>query len=80
LSDWLRLLKLHVTDGRGALERVRRAGFGIHTYEVNDEDTISRIAELGIERFDTDALTKALAMRQTSAAGGRTRRANGAAR
>lgn len=58
------------------VERVRAAGFGIHTYEVNDESTFSRIAELGIERFDTDALTKALAMRRTYAAGGPTRSAD----
>lgn len=45
------------------VERVRGAGFEVHTYEVNDEDTFSRIAELGIERFDTDTLTSALAMR-----------------
>lgn len=51
------------------VKRVRSAGFGVHTYEVNDESTFSRIAELGIERFDTDALTMALAMRESVRSG-----------
>jgi glycerophosphoryl diester phosphodiesterase len=45
------------------VERVRRSGFEIHTYEVNDEMTFSQIAQLGIERFDTDTLVKALVLR-----------------
>lgn len=43
--------------------RVRGAGLAIHTYEVNDQRVFSQIAELGIERFDTDELKRALALR-----------------
>jgi len=46
------------------LARVRSAGFDIHSYEVNDERTFSRVADLGVARFDTDELPSVLVMRE----------------
>lgn len=49
------------TEVVGAL---RDDGFLVHSYEVNDDASFAHIAQLGIERFDTDELERALALRR----------------
>lgn len=42
---------------------VHSSGLEVHAWDVNDEESLSRVAELGIPRFDTDEVQLALEFR-----------------
>ncbi len=50
-------------DGR-VLAHLRAAGLGVGAWAVNDEESVRRMLDLGVEVFTTDVPTTALAMRK----------------
>ncbi len=60
-----RAVHLHPTQLSGAIaSAVRRQGFEVHAWDVNDEQSLEIVAGLGIFRLDTDDVKHALAFRE----------------
>ncbi len=46
------------------VNRIRKGGCEVHTWDVNDQASLQLVQELQIPRLDTDALQLALAFRE----------------
>lgn len=60
-----RAVHLHPTQlSREVVAAIHSSGIEVHSWDVNDEESLHTVAELGIPRFDTDELQLALDFRQ----------------
>lgn len=56
-----RAVHLHVSQlSAEVVERIRGEGVDVHSYEVNDEETLGQLSAIEVTRFTTDRLAAAL--------------------